>query len=439
MQHSLAAARATHPIPSTPPTLDAEALRAACLAAGADDVGFVSLDRPELDIDRADILQAFPRARTLISFVVSMNRPAIRSPMRSIANLEFHHAGDETNDIARAITDHLGTLGAEGLNPAMGFPMEMDRFPGKIWVVSHKRVAEAAGLGVMGIHRNVIHPRLGNFILLGTVVTDALVSEEGARLDTNPCFECKLCVAACPVGAISKDGAFQFDACYTHNYREFMGGFTDWVGHVVDSKDRADYRSKVSDAESASVWQSLSFGANYKAAYCMSVCPAGTDVIGPFLRDRKGFVAEVVRPLQDKVEDLYVVPGSDAEAYAEKRFPHKRLRPVRSSLRPTTIAGLLRSMPLAFQPGRAKGLDAVYHFDFVGREPDQVTITVREQSLTITRGFDGEPDLHVRADSETWLAFLAGERSIVRAIVSRKVRLRGPVALLKAFGRCFPG
>ena len=48
----------------------------------------------------------------------------------------------------------------------MGFPMEMDRFPGKTWVVSHKPVAVAAGLGQMGIHRNVIHPKFGNFILL---------------------------------------------------------------------------------------------------------------------------------------------------------------------------------------------------------------------------------------------------------------------------------
>ena len=52
------------------------------------------------------------------------------------------------------------------MNPAMGFPMEMDRFPGKSWVVSYKPVAVAAGLGHMGIHRNVIHPRFGNFILL---------------------------------------------------------------------------------------------------------------------------------------------------------------------------------------------------------------------------------------------------------------------------------
>ena len=113
--------------------------------------------------------------------------------------------------------------------------MEMDRFPEKIWVVSHKPVAVAAGLGHMGIHRNVIHPRFGNFILLGTVLIAAEATGYDQPLSYNPCLECKLCVAACPTGAIASDGHFNFSACYTHNYREFLGGFTDWVEQVADS------------------------------------------------------------------------------------------------------------------------------------------------------------------------------------------------------------
>jgi hypothetical protein len=86
-------------------------------------------------------------------------------------------------------------------------------------------------------------------------------------------------VSAGPVGAINADGSFNFSACYTHNYREFMGRFTDWVETIVDSRNARQYRAQVSDAETASMWQSLSFGANYKLAYCMAVCPAGDDVI----------------------------------------------------------------------------------------------------------------------------------------------------------------
>ena len=228
-----------------------------------------------------------------------MNREPIRSPARSVANLEFHHTGDHVNEVARKVVATLEQQGVRAMNPAMGFPMEMDRFPGgKIWVVSHKPVAVAAGLGHMGIHRNVIHPRFGNFILLGTVLIAAEATAYDQPISYNPCLECKLCVAACPVGAISPNGDFNFSACYTHNYREFMGGFTDWVEQIADSKDALDYRKKVTDPESASMWQSLSFGANYKAAYCLSVCPAGEEVIGPYLTDKAGHLREIVRPLR---------------------------------------------------------------------------------------------------------------------------------------------
>ena len=307
-------------------TINAGELRQICQKAGADDVGFVSIDRPEIADQRSDILSLYPKTKTLISLVCRMHREPLRSTARSAANLEFDASGEQVNHASREIVRHLEERGIGAVNAAMGFPMEMGRFPGKIWMVSHKPVAVAAGLGQMGIHRNVIHPRYGNFILLGTVLMEAQVSEEASPIEYNPCVDCKLCVSACPVGAISPEGSFNFSSCYTHNYREFMGGFTDWVEDVAESKTKVGYRNRVSDSESASMWQSLSFGANYKAAYCLSVCPAGEDVMAPFLTDRKQFLSEVVRPLQEKEETLYVVPKSDAEDYAKKRFPHKSIR-----------------------------------------------------------------------------------------------------------------
>ncbi|HSB18218.1 MAG TPA: SCP2 sterol-binding domain-containing protein [Bryobacteraceae bacterium] len=419
--------------------LDYQWLRQLCFQAGADDVGFVRIDHPELADQRQDILTLFPGTQTLVSLVCRMNREPIRSVARSVANVEFHRVTDKINHAAARIVSTLEEKGIRALNPAAGFPMETSRFPGgKIWVVSHKPVAVAAGLGRMGIHRNVIHPKFGSFILLATVLVDARVTEYNNPIDYNPCLECKLCVAACPTGAISADGNFDFSACNTHNYREFLGGFTDWVETIAESGSAREYRQKVSGSESASMWQSLSFGANYKAAYCLSVCPAGEDVIAPFLTDRPRFLREVVKPLQDKEETVHVVPGSDAEAYVKRRFPHKRTKQVGNGLRVESVNAFLSGLPLVFQRGKSKGLNATYHFTFTGREERKATVVISGQRLRVTEGLSGKCNLHVMADSLTWVRLLARDANPLWAIVRRKIRIKGSPRFLLAFRRCFP-
>src|SRR5215472_6062291 len=425
--------------PASPTVLDAAWLRQLCLDCGADDAGLVEMSRPALDNQRDDILRAFPATKTLLGFVCRMNREPIRSPARSVANLEFHHTGDHVNEIARKVVTALEQQGVRAVNPAMGFPMEMDRFPGgKLWVVSHKPVAVAAGLGHMGIHRNVIHPRFGDFILLGTVLIAAEATAYDQPLSYNPCVECKLCVAACPVGAISPEGYFNFSACYTHNYREFLGGFNNWVEQIADSKNALEYRKRVSASESASMWQSLGYGPAYKAAYCMAVCPAGEDVIAPYLREKTGHLRDVVRPLQEKEETIYVVAGSDAEEHVARRFPHKTAKRVSNGLRVGSIPAFLRGLTLTFQRGKAAKLTAVYHFTFTGKEEVQATVSIRDGTLQVQDGHQGKADLRVTADSETWLGFLAKERSLLWALLRRRIRIKGPAKLLVAFGKCFP-
>src|SRR5438067_11031722 len=90
-------------VPSKKESLDAGWLKQLVLDAGADDVGFVEIGRPALNDQRDDILKAFLHAKTLISFVVRMNREAIRTSARSVSNTEFQHSGDEVNDIARRV------------------------------------------------------------------------------------------------------------------------------------------------------------------------------------------------------------------------------------------------------------------------------------------------------------------------------------------------
>ncbi len=412
-------------------------LREMCLELGVDDVGFVEIDRPSIADQKEGILNLFPWARTLIVFVGRLNRENLRSPARSIASLALHQVEERLNHAAQALTAALERKGIRAASPAAGFPMETEQGRGKMNVISHKPVAVAAGLGKMGLHRNIIHPVFGSFVLLNTVLIDAEVDQYGSPLDYNPCLDCKLCSAACPTGAIGPDGFFNPINCLTHSYRELIGGFTDWVENVADSKNRTEYRHRISDAETVSLWQSLAYGPCYKSVYCLAVCPAGDEVIPQYLSDKKKFLDTVVKPLQQRAETVYVLPGSDAESHVQRMFPHKKIKRVGNGIRPPSVAAFLATMPFAFQRHKSEGLNATYHFTFSGSEQVEATIVINDKSIKIEAGHAGIPDVAVQADAKTWLSVLHKESSMIREIIFRRIRVKGPMKLFKAFGNCF--
>jgi hypothetical protein len=108
--------------------IDADWLKSVCLAAGADDVAFASVDDPALASELPHVQQALPGTRSFISLVVKMNRENVRSPARSVANQEFHRSGEILNEAAHEITRVLEDHRYRALNPSVSFPMEMDRF-----------------------------------------------------------------------------------------------------------------------------------------------------------------------------------------------------------------------------------------------------------------------------------------------------------------------
>ena len=145
-----------------PSKVEAEWVKQVVLEAGADDVGIVEIDRPQLADQREDVFRVFPKTKALISMVVRLNRENVRSLSRSASDLEFIHCFDAVNTCAHNIIRTLREKGVGAMNTASGFPMDLDHWPGKMWPVSHKSVAEAAGMGLMGRHRIVIHPRFGS-------------------------------------------------------------------------------------------------------------------------------------------------------------------------------------------------------------------------------------------------------------------------------------
>lgn len=83
--------------------------------------------------------------------------------------------------------------------------------------------AAQAGLGWIGRNTLFLHRRYGSFCFLGEIVITASFDDYDRPLDqlTGPCVDCRLCVDACPNGAIccASSGAPMVDArrCTSYN------------------------------------------------------------------------------------------------------------------------------------------------------------------------------------------------------------------------------
>lgn len=410
-------------------------LREIFLEEGADDVGFVEIGRGGLASELEDISRVFPETKTVVSVARVINRDAVQSKAVNIADEEFHRACDDLANKSRKALRRLNSLGIRGVCTTYAFPSDLNRWPGKIWDISHKLVAVEAGLGHMGLNRLVIHPRYGNFLALTTMLIDVEIDSYGKPLEDNPCIKCQLCVAVCPVGAISRDGELTFMACFTHSYRETLSGFQDWVEQMVSSDDVRSYRSQFRDSETVSMWQSLTFGYSYKCSYCMAVCPAGRDVIVNYLPDKKAYFERTVNPLIQKKEPVYLLAGTRAEV-AVKKNPTKEARYVRTPIRPTSIASFLMGVTLAFNPEKAQRVNMNIQFNFTGKEEVSATVIIGMGKINVYQGTEGKADLVVYADSEVWIKFLNKEVSLLKAIFSRNLRVRGNPLLMKKFQDC---
>jgi putative sterol carrier protein len=64
-------------------------------------------------------------------------------------------------------------------------------------------------------------------------------------------------------------------------------------------------------------------------------------------------------------------------------------------------------------------------------------VVIKNKNIAVSAGHVGTADLHVTADSRTWLGFLAKEKNLVAALIQGKIRIKGSPSLMKAFARCF--
>lgn len=140
----------------------------------------------------------FPRA---VSLALAME-PVVMASIRQGPNQVYTELYESTNQRLNHICGDLQALLRGQGHRAWAVPASVRSDPVNIrGDFPHKTAATRAGLGWVGKNCQLINRRLGPWLRLGTVLTDAPLTPNQA-VEKSYCGDCTECVGACPAGAL---------------------------------------------------------------------------------------------------------------------------------------------------------------------------------------------------------------------------------------------
>jgi epoxyqueuosine reductase len=214
-----------------------------------------------------------PGARGLVSFAVPVPRSVFQTPLHAeeIISRTQSLVYRRLDSIAIRIAALLEDEGERAL-PVFGcFPMKINRNGDVAGFLNLLRMAEAAGLGVIGRNGLLIHSRYGSRLMLGGVVTTArLPALRRAKPKESGCpSNCRICVDACPVRAIDPERLrVDIMRCLAHAAYTPLMSRLDFVVRRAVSPD---------SAARLLCHTSLDEHTLHMCSRCVALCPYGLD------------------------------------------------------------------------------------------------------------------------------------------------------------------
>ncbi|MBN2735606.1 MAG: hypothetical protein JXR70_01405 [Spirochaetales bacterium] len=171
-----------------------------------------------------------------------------------------------------------------------------------------KPMAWAAGLGFLGKNTLLIHPEIGSSMVLGGMIVNFAWDDEEAPVLPlqSQCGDCRLCIQACPQGALRQENGLVLERCLQH----LSSSETIWPGTVKAKWGRRFYGCEL----------------------CQEVCPFYKRVSGP-VSHFPGYLGPYV-----DLEHLLSLDPSALRAYLKPSVLGRSWIPVRALYRNAIIA-----------------------------------------------------------------------------------------------------
>jgi epoxyqueuosine reductase QueG len=215
----------THPAPAPAAALGKAEVVVELQRLGATIIGFAPVERWAAHDEvppsyRPEAIWSL--ARTVIVFGVPMLLPVIEST----PSIHYQEHYDTANRLLDEASFRLAIRLNEAGHPAMSLPR--DGY-GSLEILlnnpfaafSHSYAAKYAGLGTVGLSRNLLTPQYGPRVRFNSVFTAARFAAD-PELAGELCSGCRICERTCPTGAIrTRPGAvvgdLDKDACTRHH------------------------------------------------------------------------------------------------------------------------------------------------------------------------------------------------------------------------------
>jgi epoxyqueuosine reductase len=161
--------------------------------------------------ERADPAVMLPTARSVISLgcVYNTSAPASTGTPPGRAAIARYALGDDYHDVLPPRVRELLRWMVDTAGPGLEALSCVDNGP-----VQERVFAEQAGLGWIGKNTCVINPRLGSWIVLAAIVTNARLDADIPAFDQ--CGSCTRCLDACPTGAIVEPWTVDATRCLSY-------------------------------------------------------------------------------------------------------------------------------------------------------------------------------------------------------------------------------
>jgi epoxyqueuosine reductase QueG len=184
---------------------------------GADLAGWASLDRGELEL--YSLLKPIEADRFQSALVVAKahDSSVLANPHAlptKAYNRDYRQLNSELGELAKEIEAHLRRDGIHCLAIMPSETLDKKRQRG---MVSHRALAQRAGLGVRGRNNLLVTPLFQSRVRLASVLTDLQVPRVPELIVPYPCVQCNKCWEACPAEALGENPSdFRLDRCLAH-------------------------------------------------------------------------------------------------------------------------------------------------------------------------------------------------------------------------------